>query len=150
MPTSQPGCIHFAKIIEANGTFALRVLEVETQENLRGRQIPSPGVLVPQLLPVAHHLFRKVGNLAPPTWFGNPSQDDWRNKLRSNDWRWKGECPTQALGVIKLCNLVVMLIDFFYSEFFTGRFDTSGSMIPLSVSDISECDTFCAAGRGIL
>ena len=89
MPTSQPGCIHFAKIIEANGTFALRVLEVETQENLRGRQIPSPGVLVPQLLPVAHHLSRKVGN---------PSQDDWRNKLLSAEQRLEveGECPTQA------------------------------------------------------
>ena len=97
MPTSQPGCIHFAKIIEANGTFALRVLEVETQENLRGRQIPSPGVLVPQLLPVAHHLFRKVGNLAPPKRVGNPPQDNWSNKLLSNDWRWRGSVQLRHL-----------------------------------------------------
>ena len=37
---------------------------------------------------------------------------------------------------------------------FSGRFDTSGSMIPLSVSKISALDGFCdgrgrAAGRGI-
>ena len=32
------------------------------------------------------------------------------------------------------------LSDFYY---FSGRFDTSGSMIALSVSEISGCDAFC-------
>ena len=41
-------------------------------------------------------------------------------------------------------------LDFFISEmlsYFFGRFDTSGSMIPLSVPEISPCDGFCD-GRG--
>ena len=31
----------------------------------------------------------------------------------------------------------------FYIQYFSGGFDTSGSMIPLSVSEISALDGFC-------
>ena len=37
----------------------------------------------------------------------------------------------------------VFLLGFSSSEFVSGRFDTSGSMIPLLVSKISPCDGFC-------
>ena len=38
--------------------------------------------------------------------------------------------------------IIFFIYSFSYSEFFS-RFDTSGSMIPLSVSEISVCDAFC-------
>ena len=38
--------------------------------------------------------------------------------------------------------IIFFIYSFLYSEFFS-RFDTSGSMIPLSVSEISVCDAFC-------
>ena len=36
-----------------------------------------------------------------------------------------------------------MFLDFFYILIFSGRFDTSVSMIALSVSEISALDSFC-------
>ena len=35
---------------------------------------------------------------------------------------------------------------FFYSEFVSGRFDTSGTMVPRLVPEISSLDAFCDGG----
>ena len=41
-------------------------------------------------------------------------------------------------------------MNFFYiHSIVSGRFDTSGSMIPLSVSEISGCDGFCAVQQDV-
>ena len=41
--------------------------------------------------------------------------------------------------------------EFSYSEFFSGRFDTSGSMIPRLVPEISPLDAFCdVVGVGVV
>ena len=37
--------------------------------------------------------------------------------------------------------------NFFISRTFSGRFDTSGSMIPRSISEISALDGFCDEGE---
>ena len=38
--------------------------------------------------------------------------------------------------------------EFSYSEFFSGGFDTSGSMVPRLVPEISSLDAFCDGGGG--
>ena len=38
--------------------------------------------------------------------------------------------------------------EFSYFEFFSGRFDTSGSMVPRLVPKISPFDAFCDGGAG--
>ena len=40
------------------------------------------------------------------------------------------------------CDFCLNLYLYLYSETFSGRFDTSGSMIPLSVPEISPCHDF--------